>query len=45
MVNIFRGIIDGDRLDFMSEKSEMIEKARKLGSEYLPVYRECAPTT
>jgi hypothetical protein len=45
MVNIFRCIIDGDRLDFMSEKSELIEKARKLGSEYLPVYRECAPTT
>ena len=29
----------------MSEKSELIEKARKLGSEYLPVYRMCAPTT
>jgi hypothetical protein len=29
----------------MSEKSELIEKARQLGSEYLPVYRDCAPTT
>jgi len=44
-VNKFRGIVDGERLDFMSEKSKLIEKARKQGSEYLPVYRECAPTT
>ena len=44
-MNKFRGIIDGDRLDFMSEMSELIEKARRLGSEYLPVYRDCAPTT
>ncbi len=29
----------------MSEKNELIEKARQLGFEYLPIYRECAPTT
>ena len=29
----------------MSEKRRLIEKARKLGLEYMPVYRGCAQTT
>lgn len=29
----------------MSEKDRLIEKARKLGREYLQIYRGCAQTT
>lgn len=29
----------------MSEKGKLVEKARKLGREYLYKYRECGPTT
>ena len=29
----------------MSSKKELVEKARKLGYEYLSIYEHCAPTT